>query len=295
MSYDLYLTPKEFDLDAVRAHFVARAHFTVDDRQAHYHNDDTGVYFHVETVLEASSPDDNRAGPYVWFNVNFYRPHTFGLEAAIEILAFLERFESRIDDPQIDEPAEGAYMDHFLRAWNNGNAFGFQSIGSQEKTAGPSADPEVIEAAWRWNYGRASLQKKIGPHLFVPKIVWLQPEPNAVPVPSVTWTFGVATLIPEGLVNHVVLVRQQRPSLMKIFSRSADRKYEFKLLNIQYGIKIRGIERSEVDGRPVWFTPSTGSLEMQALFSGDWPAHAFKLLEPEAVSGVDLAALAGKV
>lgn len=289
MSYDLYLRPDAFDADALRHWFTARPHYEVEGEQVSYANPETGVYFtfHIDETTEAVEGEEGPAGPSVAFNMNYFRPHTFALEAEPEVAAFLARFPSRTDDPQ--RMGEGPYVrERFLEGWNDGNRSTVAIAAKQGMERPLSADPARVEAAWAWNYGRAQLQAEAGQNLFVPKIVWLQPGPGTGAEPAITWTFGVATLIPESLITCVVLVRQERPKLLKMFARNPDPKFEYKLLGVESGIRIAGIERGEIDGQPALFTPATGSLEMQALFSGVWSAPKFRLLGPETVFGADL-------
>ena len=287
MSYDLLLIPDAFDAKAILAWFAERRHYK-DDL---YSNEETGVYFQVN-VEEDAEGDEKSEGvnaPYVGFNINYFRPHTFALEAELEIAAFLARFPSRIHDPQ--RMGDGPYSRAgFLEGWDHGNQIACRTMAKEGVERPASADPARIEAVWAWNYGRANLQAEAGENLFVPKIVWVAPAAGENPEPAITWTFGVATIIPESLITRVVLVRQERPKLLKMFARNADPKFEYKLINVEGGIRIAGIERGEIDGQPALFTPQTGPLEMQALFGGNWSEPAFRLLPTEAVLESDLVA-----
>ena len=55
-------------------YFENRDRYEVANGQAWYSNDDTGVYF----VFEWDDSADGQGGPS--FNLNYYRPHIFGLE-----------------------------------------------------------------------------------------------------------------------------------------------------------------------------------------------------------------------
>jgi hypothetical protein len=291
VSYDLYIRPDTFDADAIRDWFMARPNYQAEDEQVTYANPETGLYFtfHIDDTAEPAEDHEGPGGPSVAFNMNYFRPHTFALEAEPEVAAFLARFPSSIDDPQHRD--DGPYTrDGFLEGWNHGNRSTFTIMAKQGLPRPHAADPARIEAAWAWNYSRAQLQAEAGENLFVPKIVWLQPSADADPEPAITWTFGVATIIPESLITRVVLVRQQRPKLLKMFARNLDPEFEYKLLGVESGIRIAGIERGEIDGRPALFTPATGTLEMQALFSGVWSKPQFQLLQPDAIFGADLLA-----
>jgi hypothetical protein len=289
VSYDLYLYPDAFNANAIRDWFKARPNYQVEAEQVTYANPETGAYFtfHIDEATKPAEGEEGLGGPSVAFNMNYFRPRMFALEAEPEVATFLAHFPSRIDDPQ--RMGDGPYSrEGFLEGWNYGNQSTFSIAASQGMDRPLSADPARIEAAWAWNYSRAQLQAEAGEGLFVPKIVWVLPTPGAAPEPAITWTFGVATIIPESLITRVVLVRQEKPKLLKIFVKNPDPKFEYKLINVEGGIRIAGIERGEIDGRPALFTPGTGPLEMQALFSGAWPPHTFKLITPDQVLDADL-------
>jgi hypothetical protein len=283
VSYDLYVIPEVFDAGAIQAWFAERPHYK-DDL---YSNDDTGVYFTIHVAAKGDEDPEGVNAPYVAFNINYFRPRTFALEAGAEVAAFLARFPSRIHDPQ--RMGDGPYSrEGFLEGWDYGNQAACKVMAEQGVERPHTADPARVEEVWDWNYRRTSLQAEAGENLFVPKIVWVLQTPGGNPEPAITWTFGVATIIPESLITRVVLVRQERPKLMKLFARNPDPKFEYKLIGVEGGIRIAGIERGEIEGRPALFTPQTGPLEMQALFSGAWSRPEFRLLAPEAVLGSDV-------
>lgn len=280
MSYDLYLMPEAFDTGAILAWFAERPNYTDDI----YRNDETGVYFRVdiEGGGEGGEDPEGLKAPFIAFSINYFRPRTFALEAELEIAAFLKRFPSRVHDPQ--RTGDGPYSrEEFLEGWNRGNRAAVNAAASQGAPRRAAADAARLEAVWNWNYRRADLQAEAGEGLFVPKIVWIRPGVDEDPQPAITWTFGVATIIPESLITRVVLVRQERPKLLKMFARNPDPKFEYKMINVEGGIRIAGLERGEIDGRSALFTPATGPLEMQMLFGGNWPEPGFKVLSPDVV------------
>lgn len=157
MSYDLFLNPSSRPLSGEQfaSYFGERAHYTVGNDQAFYENADTGVYFFF---------DHNDDGPgSVTFNLNYFRPHYFGLEAAPEVAAFITAFDLSIEDPQSDGMGDGPFsIKGFLQGWNAGNRFGYRAVLSQgdqnENRVYPTAD---LERIWRWNFNRSSLQDEV--------------------------------------------------------------------------------------------------------------------------------------
>jgi hypothetical protein len=300
VSYDLYITPKKFDAAAILDWFGWRDHYEASEAQARYSNNDSGVYFSFD-IHDDPAPDEREAqrSPYIAFNLNYARPHTFGLEAEPELAAFLKAFDSRIEDPQLEGMGEGPYSrEGFLRSWNAGNRFGFEAAGSHDGSPPPwPADPGIIEAIWKWNYGRAALQKAAGDQIFVPRISWFLPAGADAPVAACTWTERVPTMIPETLVTHVALVRQPRQSLMGMIglSRSADKpKFELRLAGVKGVAHMPDMDRGEAHELPVVYTPLVQSTEMHRLFSGAWPPDAATLVATEHVCGADLVSLIKK-
>lgn len=216
MSYDLFfrsapdapcITPEAF-----REHFRARKHYTVQDSQAWYANEDTGVYFSFDlpSEREAPDPDDPDAEEFVpedaSFNLNYYRPHVFGLEAEPEVAAFVSRFQPFIDDPQSHGMGEGPYSSEgFLKGWRHGNQFAHSAVlASGPLDAPPLTLPAAtIERFWRWNLNRAALQERIGEAIFVPRVMFF--ASSGAPISFVVWTDGMAAFLP--VVDSVMVVR----------------------------------------------------------------------------------------
>jgi hypothetical protein len=300
VSYDLFIYPKQFDAAAIRDWFGWRDRYETSETQAAYSNDDTGVYFSFDINADPEQYEDEEPSPpHIAFNLNYYRPHTFGLEAEPEIAAFLKQFDSRIHDPQSEGMADGPYSrEGFLNGWNAGNRFGFQAIGRDSDPPPPwPADPSIIEAIWKWNFHRAALQKTAGDQVFVPRISWFLPLGADAPVAACTWTERVPTMIPEALVTHVALVRQPRQSLMGMIglSRSADRpRFELRLAGVKGIAHMPGTDRGEAHGNPVVYTSAIVTPEVQKLFSGAWPPDAASIVATEHVCGADLVSLAMK-
>jgi hypothetical protein len=295
VSYDLFFTPHAFDARAMLAWFGGRAHYDVSGPTAGYANDDTGVYFAFEINARLGSEQGEEAlQPSVAFNLNFCRPHFFALEAEPELAAFSAAFPSCIEDPQTEGMGEGPYSrEGFLRGWNAGNRFGFEAVGRNTTPPPPwPADPALLEAIWRWNFDRRRLQAKVGDRIFVPKLRWAVHN-DAEPVACATWTEGVPTLVPEDLVTHVLMVRQQRPSLRSFLSAITGRdraSVEFKLVTLDALHADPDVAAKEIDGHALLQTPQSGAV----ITPGSWPRADIRILPPEEVCGADLVARMGR-
>ncbi len=203
MSYDLFFSfPTPVARRDVEAWFRKRRNYEVHD-SAVYQNGDTGVYFVFE--FEGDAPD---ALQRVSFSLNYFRPHVFGLEAEPEVRAFVERFHPQMEDPQMNGMGTGPYStEGFLTGWNTGNAFGYESILSQQKsTAAFVSLPEAkFEAIWRWNHALNGVQGELGETVFVPRIMMFKVD--GVLKSVAVWSDGIPTLLPE--VDAVLVYRDE--------------------------------------------------------------------------------------
>jgi hypothetical protein len=216
LSYDLFfrsrpgarpITPVSF-----REYFSARRHYAVRESQAWYANEDSGVYFSFELPGEREPLDleEEDGEGYIpedaSFNLNYFRPHVFGLEAEPEVSAFMEAFDPLIEDPQVGGMGEGPYSpEGFLNGWNRGNAFSYSAVAASGSADTPplSLPAAEIESIWRWNTQRTALQERLGESIFVPRVMFHSSEAEALSF--VVWTDGMAALLP--VVDTVLLVR----------------------------------------------------------------------------------------
>jgi hypothetical protein len=166
MSYDLYFTAdsgKKIDKKAFAAHFGGRRNYEVSKKQAIYQNEDTGVYF----IFDAPDADG-----VVAFNLNYFRSHVFGLEAAPELEIFVTTLGVTAGDPQ-GEIEDGAPFtrEGFLRGWNAGNEFAYRSMLKEQSEPVRTWPAQKIEEIWDWNYTRPTEEEeRTRDNLFVPGI-----------------------------------------------------------------------------------------------------------------------------
>lgn len=204
MSYDLFLKSESATLteDHFESYFSARPHYTLNSSQAFYENEDTGVYFSFDYA-----PDEMGV---VAFNLNYYRPHFFGLEAAPEVGAFIAAFNLTIDDPQTDGMGEGPFsVDGFIRGWNAGNRFGYRAILSRDDRPATQVYPtSELERIWRWNLNRAALQNRMGEALFVPKFMFFKGGTQARS--AVVWPDACPIFMPKA--DIVIVLRDELSS-----------------------------------------------------------------------------------
>ncbi|HYV34427.1 MAG TPA: hypothetical protein VE988_01910 [Gemmataceae bacterium] len=213
MSYDLFFRSRTVDQQLLLAdfanYFSYRRFFEIQGAQAWYTNQDSGVYFSFD-YLSNSPEEEDEAGEGllpVPFNLNYFRPHPFGLEAEPEVQAFVKHFNLTVSDPQTDGMGEGEYSrSGFLRGWNAGNAFAYRAMLSQDQTQRVLSLPSArIETYWRWNCSRAARQDEIGESAFVPGVFFFDVEGEVRT--GAIWGDGIPILLPE--VDQVIVPRQR--------------------------------------------------------------------------------------
>lgn len=217
MSYDLaFLKPREQAGPTpaeLQGWFEGRPHYDLDQGEAHYSNEDTGVHFSFALEPDEDhepAGDDGLAPAGLSFNINYCRPHVFGLEAEAELSALVKRFGLFVDDPQNDGLGRGRYTPAgFLRGWNAGNLMGHTLLFRED---GPAGEDEgeldtlpaaTLEAAWRFNYRRPALQERVGPDVHVSPVRLVRLE-DAVCTLAI-WGDAIPQALPE--VDLLLLVR----------------------------------------------------------------------------------------
>jgi hypothetical protein len=188
MSYDLYFeadSGKKIDKKSFAAYFKARRRYKVAKGQAVYENEDTGVYFIFDEPTDGA----------VAFTLNYFRPHTFGLEAAIELEKFNEAFGLMVVDPQGEGEDEGPFStERFLEGWNYGNRLAYKGM-LKEQSPVHTWPAKRIREVWEWNYNRHAEQELAGESLFVPAIFVAEVGGQAVSV--AVWPSDNTILLPE--------------------------------------------------------------------------------------------------
>lgn len=158
-----------------------------------FENEATGVYFGFDFYEGETLPA---------FNLNYVRPHVFGLEAEFTLTAFVEHFHLEVIDPQMDGMGEGPYSSEgFLRGWNAGNRAGYQLALDDGATVWnlPRATNFMV---WTWNLQREATQALFEdgslPPAYVPTALVLLDSEGEVTT-GTTWTGDMPLCFPEGI------------------------------------------------------------------------------------------------
>src|SRR6266850_3954909 len=206
VSYDLFFRPKSSDVSPEEFfdYFRGRAHYKVENGQAWYQNEDTGVYFAF--AHDATEENDEPHHPFS-FNVNFFRPSYFILEAEPEVTALANRFAFVVSDPQA-KMGDGQYVPELLiSGWQHGNEFGYSAVlKDKEKRPDVASLPGTrLHEVWRWNFRRETLQNSVGEAQYVPRIIFL--HLNGAVATAVVWPDAIPSVLPE--VDYLIIGREQ--------------------------------------------------------------------------------------
>jgi len=225
MSYDLYFMPRFGDLLERNFvdYFAARSNYRIANSQAWYENEDTGVYFAFERERDGadeSSHDDPTSRYAASFNINFYRPSYFILEAESEVTAFVRQFDLVVFDPQTHGIGEGEYQpDGLISGWHHGNRFACSTLSDQsgDRNAIASLPSRRLAEIWSWNRNRQGLQTSIGESMFVPKVVFLRRNEGVLT--AAAWPDAIPAILPK---VDLLLIPRQELAPRRFWSRKED-------------------------------------------------------------------------
>jgi hypothetical protein len=205
------------DFEALAAYFNSRPNYVRDADSFCYGNEDTGINFSFDKSEEAQADPDSLP---LAFNINYFRPQVFALEAEPEVRAFVSNFHLQVDDPQEEGMGQGDYSTSgFIRGWNHGNdaaCRGFLSLPNL-LWPGHTLPSPTIKRLWKWNFERANFQDELinnNVDAFVPKVMFGILDEKLITF--VAWTDGMPTYLPQ--VDKVFIMRYElapRRLLMK--------------------------------------------------------------------------------
>jgi hypothetical protein len=163
----------------------------IENEQAIYQNEDTGVYFIIDFSRKEEAPNNS----YFSVIINYVRPTIFALEADLVIQKIIEKIPVEIFNPQIDGIKEGVYSSEaFIRGWNSGNKMSYSTINRKESNDLHFLPTKKINDGWNWNIEREMLQKNLGEIYFVPKIMYCEYDSKIYDV--FVHTDSIPTIIP---------------------------------------------------------------------------------------------------
>lgn len=228
MSYDLYFIPRRpetgLPVEQFFNWFRKRKNYTVNDSQAFYANESTGVYFAFEYFPGNAAEEDWNGEEWgindisllpFSFEINYFRPHIFALEAEPEVAAFIRHFDLLVEDPQINGMGYGEYNSaRFLAGWNTGNDFACRTNDGTVY----SLPSETIRSTWEWNYNRETLLEKYSRfHIAVPRIVFVEHKGSILT--AAVWADGQPIALPA---TDILLLTRDRLAPRRMFRKKPD-------------------------------------------------------------------------
>jgi len=217
MSYDLFFTAPKISEKEFEAYFSQNPHYKLNNGQAFYSNEITGVYFSFDYEENGDYPENNVEAS---FNLNYFRPHFFGLEAAVEVEKFVSHFNCEIEDPQTHGMGNDVFTKAgFLKGWNNGNKFGVGAILSRsENPTPPDVMPTAaLEQMWEWNFSINEKEMRLLEDIFIPRIMFFRVD--GVVGTGAVWPDAIPTLIPD--VDFLVVPRRESAP-KKLFKKKVE-------------------------------------------------------------------------
>ncbi|MGN6671303.1 MAG: hypothetical protein ACTHJ4_07185 [Candidatus Nucleicultricaceae bacterium] len=171
-------------------YFTSRSNYKISEAQAWYENEATGVYFSFNVGDEYD----------LEFNINFCRPHYFGLEAAKELSEFFINFPSTIIDPQAENTTEKFDEQSFLNNWLNHNTFACRAAKPQLCLSKyKPLSTSLLDQFWKWNYSIDNLVYTTLSNLDVYiSPLHLYQESNLIK-PLSFWPDGISIVLPRDI------------------------------------------------------------------------------------------------
>lgn len=191
----------------IKNHFPGRQNYQVNDYQALYLNEDTGVYFtFVYGGQKGFDAEIQSSILPAYFSLSFSRSHVFVLEAEPELSEFVSSLNLLVSDPYMKGAGYIEYNEmDFYKGWNDGNSAHYKSlIQNNPELYLPTLSASVIEKCWRWNYHLKHLQSELGQDIFVPRILFV--EYRQLILTAVVWTDAIPIALPQ--VDSVILYRK---------------------------------------------------------------------------------------
>lgn len=192
MSYDLSFCVRRGSErpapEALRDHFGEHVLYAVGEDGARYENEATGSSFSFAWG-HAADDDEDAGGELVStgvsFEIGYARPHSFALEARLELERLVERFGLSVNDPQLQGMGTGPWdAAAFVRGWLAGNQVALSVLLGRLYDAGESVKslpllPEAeIRRHWQWNYARRGIEEALG--VLAPRVFFFRGEDGRI-------------------------------------------------------------------------------------------------------------------
>ncbi len=179
-------------LATLRKHLEGRG-FKIEGARAERPDADTRVP--VAFFLHDAPPDRLP----LTLEVPYFRNIAFGLAADREIDGLVDRYKVRAIDTHPQGMGDGPYVSaQFYRAYDHGKREAYRAaLPSRAQASLRTLPRSTIDALWRWNVRRASMQSGFGENVFVPKVsVLARPNGRLGASTGIIWS-GQSVVLPN--------------------------------------------------------------------------------------------------
>jgi len=221
MSYDLYFYTKkgrEINAKDIEQYFLENGCIRDGEfPQWVYENEATNVYFVFERQPESEEAEDIEFfdsfdefdNTQFTFNLNFFRPNFFGLEAFAYVDRFMCEFDLYALDPQSntnpDTPSRETFETYYSE-WSKANSgFSSEHFDALDLMHFPL---DRSNDYWKYNFNAERLQEGLGDEYFVPTMFLVRRASTGSPITFSTWTQHIPNVFPPA--DYFLLNRQRR-------------------------------------------------------------------------------------
>lgn len=209
--------------EQISRYFTIRKHYKLNNHEAAYENEDTGVYFSFAWGQDELNDDcvaELKEAGLVYtgysFFLNLVRCDAFIWEAEPELTEFLREFPFQAYDPGAHGTRLAAYTaGAFVRTWRRCNGIAYVALIDQPQEPGDHVpaltnhvSSAVLRRVWEWNRHVEQLQEQVekqGGTAFVPRLRIARENGRFITL--VVWAEGIPIVIPE--TDRVLFIRNE--------------------------------------------------------------------------------------
>jgi hypothetical protein len=175
--------------------------------EAHYSNEDTGVYALFEYGIPSESPEtpplpEGYEDTGLSFSLNYVRPTFFALETIPIVEEVAQRGDLVVLNPQDDEPPREWADEELIQSWDANNRRAVQALMRSDPSLSESIyymPREVADRWWRFMLARDRIWSDVlsGADIFIPGIFLLPPDHGRTVRRVITWTEAIPMVFPD--------------------------------------------------------------------------------------------------
>jgi hypothetical protein len=219
MSFDLYFykhKDNQLTEEGVAEYLTSNLQFNNSEssNQWVYENPETGVYFTIDWNKEFINIEETEnfidfKDLNFSFNINFFRPNYFGLEAFPIIDRLIEALYLYVLNPQNDEDSDNPIKfekGDLLASWIRSNS---RVTQSQHKEFNLEYMPEdKSNYFWWYQFHKIELENHISEDIYIPNLFIIKSIEDSQLYTACAWTTHIPLLLP--VVDYVIIQKKYR-------------------------------------------------------------------------------------